>query len=63
MLGGSRGEDVLQWILELSRQSALGEPAYPTIFDKVAVLLRFVPSMDGYCERPTTNCATARWTS
>jgi death on curing protein len=51
MLGGSLGADVLQGILELPRRSALGESAYPTIFDKAAVLLRSIaldhPFVDG----------------
>lgn len=51
MLGGGHGAEVLRGILELPRQSALGEPAYPTIFDKAAVLLRSIaldhPFVDG----------------
>jgi prophage maintenance system killer protein len=51
MLGGQAGADVLQGILELPRQTAGGASAYPTIFDKAAVLLRSVsldhPFVDG----------------
>ncbi len=51
MLGGAAGADVLRGILELPRQTVGGEPAYLTIFDKAAVLLRSVsldhPFVDG----------------
>jgi hypothetical protein len=40
MLGGQSGADVLSGILALPRQTIDGEPAYPTIFDKAAVILR-----------------------
>lgn len=51
MLGGQSGADVLRGILELPGQTVGGAPAYPTIFDKAAVLLRSVsgdhPFVDG----------------
>ena len=51
VLGGQRGAGVLDGILALPKQSAGRKPAYPTIFDKAAVLLRSLvqdhPFVDG----------------
>jgi len=51
VLGGGSGVGVLEGILALARQSAGGKPAYPTLFDKAAVLFRSMildhPFLDG----------------
>jgi len=51
VLGGEAGAGRLSGILELPRQTAGGRPAYPTLFDKGAVLLRSLilnhPFIDG----------------
>ena len=51
VLGGDEGRKALEGILALPKQSAGGRAAYPTIFDKAAVLLRSMilnhPFVDG----------------
>jgi death-on-curing protein len=51
VLGGKRGAGVLDGILSLPKQSAGGRPAYPSVFDKAAVLFRSLiqdhPFVDG----------------
>lgn len=51
LLGGEEGRQRLEGILALPAQSAFGQPAYPDLFTKAAVLLRSVvldhPFMDG----------------
>lgn len=51
VLGGEAGLGVLQGILSLPKQSAGGRPAYPSLFDKAAVLFRSIildhPFLDG----------------
>lgn len=51
VLGGPQGSGVLNGILALPKQSAGRKPAYPTIYDKAAVLFRSLiqdhPFVDG----------------
>lgn len=51
VLGGDEGRSALEGILALPKQSAGGRAAYPTVFDKAAVLLRSMilnhPFVDG----------------
>jgi len=51
VLGGEGGAGRLRGILELPRQTAGGQPAYPSIFDKAAAIFRSLilnhPFLDG----------------
>jgi death-on-curing protein len=51
VLGGRAGEGVIRGILALPKQTAGGRPAYPSLFDKAAVLFRSLildhPFVDG----------------
>jgi death-on-curing protein len=51
VLGGQAGAGVIEGILALPKQTAGGKPAYPSLFDKAAVLFRSLildhPFVDG----------------
>jgi death-on-curing protein len=51
VLGGAEGAGRIEGILQLPRQTAMGRPAYPTLFDKTACIFRSMilnhPFMDG----------------
>lgn len=51
VLGGSQGLGVIEGILSLPRQTAYRRPAYPSVFDKAAVVFRSMtlnhPFVDG----------------
>jgi death-on-curing protein len=51
VLGGEGGLGVLEGVLALPKQTAGGRPAYPSVFDKAAVLFRSMildhPFVDG----------------
>jgi len=60
VLGGRSGEGVIRGILALPKQTAGGRPAYPSLFDKAAVLFRSLilnhPFVDGN-KRMAVACA------
>jgi death-on-curing protein len=65
VLGGRAGKGVIEGILALPRQSAGGKSAYPSVFDKAAVLFRSLvldhPFVDGNKRMGVATALTFLW--